>query len=150
MYIIRNLLRYGIGTKCRMESLRSDVWHQSEGRYTLARDAMPSQIDGFHSPHFARRLHTNPSDWIEKSKSCDLLFSGGEGEIRTLEPLLTVTRFPVVRPRPTRRLLHEYCRHYRADSYMIPQKEEFVKGFLKKILKFCKKRAEGGNQLKQP
>ena len=30
---------------------------------------------------------------------------GGEGEIRTLEPLLTVTRFPVVRPRPTRRLL---------------------------------------------
>ena len=33
------------------------------------------------------------------------LFFGGEGEIRTLEPLLTVTRFPVVRPRPTRRLL---------------------------------------------
>lgn len=25
---------------------------------------------------------------------------GGEEEIRTLEPLLTVTRFPVVRPRP--------------------------------------------------
>ena len=86
----------------------------------------------------------------ESSLGYKLLFSGGEGEIRTLEPLLTVTRFPVVRPRPTRRLLHEYCRHYRADSYMIPQKEEFVKGFLKKILKFCKKRAEGGNQLKQP
>ena len=31
---------------------------------------------------------------------------GGEGEIRTLEPLLTVTRFPVVRARPTTRLLH--------------------------------------------
>ena len=31
---------------------------------------------------------------------------GGDGEIRTLEPLLTVTRFPVVRPRPTRRHLH--------------------------------------------
>jgi hypothetical protein len=29
---------------------------------------------------------------------------------------------------------------------MIPQKEEFVKGFLKKILKFCKKeRREGTN-----
>ena len=23
--------RYGIGTKCRMESSRSDAWHQSEG-----------------------------------------------------------------------------------------------------------------------
>ena len=37
--------------------------------------------------------------------------AGGEGEIRTLEPLLTVTRFPVVRPRPTRRLLQIFeCR----------------------------------------
>ena len=31
---------------------------------------------------------------------------GGEGEIRTLEPLLTVTRFPIVRARPATRLLH--------------------------------------------
>ena len=31
---------------------------------------------------------------------------GGEAEIRTLETLLRPTRFPVVRPRPTRRLLH--------------------------------------------
>ena len=30
---------------------------------------------------------------------------GGEGGIRTLEPLLTVTRFPIVRARPTTRLL---------------------------------------------
>jgi len=29
-----------------------------------------------------------------------MLFCGGEEEIRTLEPLLTVTRFPVARPRP--------------------------------------------------
>lgn len=29
-----------------------------------------------------------------------LHFGGGEEEIRTLEPLLTVTRFPVARPRP--------------------------------------------------
>ena len=34
------------------------------------------------------------------------VFVGGEGGIRTLETLLTPTRFPVVRPRPTRRLLH--------------------------------------------
>ena len=32
-------------------------------------------------------------------------FRGGEGEIRTLEPLLTVTRFPIVRARPATRLL---------------------------------------------
>ena len=31
---------------------------------------------------------------------------GGEGGIRTLEPLLMVTRFPIVRARPTTRLLH--------------------------------------------
>ena len=29
-----------------------------------------------------------------------VVFHGGEGGIRTLEPLLTVTRFPIVRPRP--------------------------------------------------
>ena len=34
------------------------------------------------------------------------LFFDGEGEIRTLEPLLTVTRFPIVRARPATRLLH--------------------------------------------
>ena len=31
---------------------------------------------------------------------------GGEGGIRTLETLLTPTRFPIVRARPTTRLLH--------------------------------------------
>ena len=31
--------------------------------------------------------------------------SGGEGEIRTLETLMRPTRFPVVRARPTTRLL---------------------------------------------
>ena len=37
---------------------------------------------------------------------------GGEGEIRTLEPFLAVTRFPVVRARPTTRFLHVFnlCR----------------------------------------
>ena len=33
------------------------------------------------------------------------LAAGGEGGIRTLEPLLTVTRFPIARARPTTRLL---------------------------------------------
>ena len=32
-------------------------------------------------------------------------FCGGDEEIRTLERLLTPTRFPVVRPRPSRRHL---------------------------------------------
>ena len=76
MYGIRNLLRYGTRPWVWMESSRSDAWHQSEGRYTLKRDAIPCQRHGFHTPHFARWFHANPSDWIEKSKSFDLLFSG--------------------------------------------------------------------------
>ena len=35
-------------------------------------------------------------------------FFGGEREIRTLEPRLTVTRFPIVRPRPARRHLLDF------------------------------------------
>ena len=34
-----------------------------------------------------------------------LLSFGGEGGIRTLEELLTLTRLPIVRARPTTRLL---------------------------------------------
>ncbi len=37
--------------------------------------------------------------FVKRSPSMMNFFGGGK-EIRTLEPLLTVTRFPVVRPRP--------------------------------------------------
>ena len=37
---------------------------------------------------------------------------GGERGIRTLEPLLTVTRFPIVRARPTTRFLHWLLGYY--------------------------------------
>lgn len=56
----------------------------------------------------------NPGIWAAKTpiksgflRNISFLcsFYGGEGEIRTLETLLTPTRFPVARPRPTRRLL---------------------------------------------
>ena len=45
-------------------------------------------------------------------------FFGGDGEIRTLEPLLTVTRFPIVRARPTTRHLHAFAQpcHYKIWS----------------------------------
>ena len=43
------------------------------------------------------RQRKKPPIWVA--------FVGGEGEIRTLEPLLTVTRFPIVRARPATRLL---------------------------------------------
>ena len=44
---------------------------------------------------------------MKTTDSCrNLSFSGGDGEIRTLEPLLTVTRFPIVRARPATRHLH--------------------------------------------
>ena len=46
------------------------------------------------------RQRKKPPSWVA--------FVGGEGEIRTLEPLLTVTRFPIVRARPATRLLHFY------------------------------------------
>ena len=35
-----------------------------------------------------------------------MLSYGAEGGIRTLEELMTLTRFPIVRARPTTRLLH--------------------------------------------
>ena len=38
--------------------------------------------------------------------SDELTGYGGDGEIRTLEGLLTLTRFPIVRARPTTRHLH--------------------------------------------
>ena len=43
---------------------------------------------------------------------------GGEGGIRTLELLLTVTRFPIVRARPATRLLRAGCVPFKAlDHY---------------------------------
>ena len=46
-------------------------------------------------------------------------FFGGEREIRTLEPFLTVTRFPVVRPRPTRRFLQKILNFTTLKLYLI-------------------------------
>ena len=46
-----------------------------------------------------------------------LLVFGGEGGIRTLEPLLTVTRFPIVRARPATRLLQLFTRFLEALDY---------------------------------
>ena len=56
-------------------------------------------------------LHTAITQYIVHKQTIAplyvvVLLFGGEAEIRTLEALLTPTRFPVVRPRPTRRLLH--------------------------------------------
>lgn len=47
------------------------------------------------------------------------LLNGGEREIRTLEPFLTVTRFPVVRPRPTRRFLQKILNFTTLKLYLI-------------------------------
>ena len=49
---------------------------------------------------------SNPiSDYKKKIFKRRPSFNGGEGGIRTLERLLTVTRFPIVRARPATRLL---------------------------------------------
>ena len=54
------------------------------------------------------------------------LIFGGEGEIRTLEPLLTVTRFPIVRARPATRLLR-ICSSF--NVYLIATKVVYHKKF---------------------
>ena len=43
---------------------------------------------------------------IKTPTTVGVFIFGGEGGIRTLETLLTPTRFPIVRARPTTRLLH--------------------------------------------
>ena len=55
-----------------------------------------------------RTLFSGSNPFIKRKKSTPYgcaLFFGGEGGIRTLEPLLTVTRFPIVRARPATRHL---------------------------------------------
>ena len=54
VYGIRNLLRYGIATKERMESSRSDVWHQSEGEGDLIRASRDAIRDFVAIPYNAR------------------------------------------------------------------------------------------------
>lgn len=56
--------------------------------------------------------------------------SGGEGEIRTLEPFMAVTRFPVVRPRPTRRLLQKIFSAALPRFDSLPQKKLQVNSFM--------------------
>ena len=51
---IRNLLRYGIATKERMESSRSDVWHPSEGDRDLIRASRDAIRDFDAIPYNAR------------------------------------------------------------------------------------------------
>ena len=66
-------------TCCGMESDRRSGWNHHEvmyvinpkEKYTLR--VMPYAYGDYILAH--ARLHTNPSDWIEKSKSSDLLFS---------------------------------------------------------------------------
>ena len=54
VYGIRNLLRYGIATKERMESSRSDVWHQSAGERDLIRASRDAIRDFVAIPYNAR------------------------------------------------------------------------------------------------
>ena len=58
-------------TCCGMESDHRSVWNQSEGRYTLR--VMPYAYGNYILAH--ARLHTNPSDWIEKRPFENGLFS---------------------------------------------------------------------------
>ncbi len=59
-------------------------------------------------PKYPTKQQKHPLMWM-------LLLFGGEGGIRTLEPLLTVTRFPIVRARPATRLLQKCCHTVNAN-----------------------------------
>ena len=65
---------------------------------------------------------------------------GGEGGIRTLEPLLMVTRFPIVRARPTTRLLQTRASVYKAldyyNSYCHKNQVFFIENFILFIIMF--------------
>ncbi len=60
----------------------------------------------FWAKNVLKLLYPENSAGFKAKKYCTLILSklacnyGGEGGIRTLEPLLTVTRFPIVRARP--------------------------------------------------
>ena len=60
MYVIQNLFWYVINPK--------DETYKPDGLMTY-------RLQSKRITYAYRRLHANPSDWIEKSKSFDLLFS---------------------------------------------------------------------------
>ena len=83
VYIIRNLLRYGIATKERMESSRSDVWNQSEGEiHAGAWCHTPAAIP------YTLRVITYQSFGLDKKRTKRLLrsFFGRGRRIRTRDP----------------------------------------------------------------
>ena len=62
------------------------------------------------------------------------LFYGGQSGIRTLERVLAVTRFPIVRLRPAQPTVHfrNITDTLRIDLIIISQQKQFVKHFFKK------------------
>ena len=93
------------------------------GRLPLEKSPSPSHCERSIflplSPLRGSRFESRSAN--EKSHPIGWLSVGGEGEIRTLEPLLTVTRFPIVRARPATRLL----RISSAFKYIIYQRLKY-------------------------
>ena len=111
----RNPLYQNCGFSCLEGRIRTHALQAAQKEFGIA--------EFFYESALALRFPPVKKDtrWVS-------FFTGGEGEIRTLEPLLTVTRFPVVRPRPTRRLLQIFNLS-RGDSYIISQACAFVNTF---------------------
>ena len=69
-------------------------------------------LPGVHRGQKRCRLDAGTAFWVKQKPGARIgsrpLPGGGDGEIRTLETLLTPTRFPVVRPRPARRHLQNF------------------------------------------
>ena len=83
-------------------------------------------------PYNKRCLFHSAKNLSDKKRKAALatFLPGGEGEIRTLEPFLAVTRFPVVRPRPTRRLLQKIFSAALPRFDSLPQKKLQVNSFM--------------------
>ena len=68
------------------------------------------------------------------------VFHGGKKGIRTLERVLAVTRFPIVRFRPTQPSFRRSNNIF--NLIIIPRSSEFVKYFFEKICKAAENRGQ--------
>ena len=91
---------------CLLSSQRKNKLWRTRRDSELPSSATPTSLLFFANAQNKENSHSSHSIKHKRHHLTVMPFMfGGEGGIRTLEPLLTVTRFPIVRARPTTRLL---------------------------------------------
>lgn len=115
-----NSLKLGKKTKLKAERRKRDAPFSGNGRVYSHSGACNGEFGGVAvSRNQVMIVRENLSVEATKNPTETSGFFGGEREIRTLEPFLTVTRFPVVRPRPTRRFLQKILNFTTLKLYLI-------------------------------